>query len=148
MLINLIIKYIFKNVIEQPYYLSQKSHFIYFNEDEFNCNLKSWEDDFKSIIEKIIFVNAPTRSGRQYSQYGYYILFPNSMKDDGSFNSNEILPIPKTHENIIQIIQIPKNSKKQLLDELSLFGISRERLFPDDLNAACQAIKHKYFSKQ
>ena len=56
-------------------------------------------------------------------------------------------PIPKDHECIAGVIDIPAPAKTNILRELQLFGISEETLFGDNIDIVCKNIKASFQSK-
>jgi len=112
------------------------------------------------------FVSALQLSARQRVQQGKYILFPNEfsyiiqkpdmrkhsfirrsadipeeLKDyaKGVFIS-KINEIPKTSDHIASIIKVPRESKKELLQQLATIGITKSTLFPDNIDIGCGEI--------
>lgn len=133
-------------VISQPYFLEQKQiHEICHKSSE------SGGQWIKECCEKLFFVYAPARHLRQQMQRGRYILFPNRIVPYG--NSEEfcfekvIDPIPKDHEKICGRIIIPKEIKAKIIQELRLFGISREILFADSVDIVCEEITNSFKRK-
>ena len=132
--------------ILQPYFLEQKR----INEI---CN-KTLESGGKWIAEcceNLFFVYAPIRNLRQTMQRGRYILFPNRIT---AYESTQTLcfetvidPISKNHKNICGQFIIPKAVKSNILDELKLFGISREVLFSDNIDVVCEEISNIFKRK-
>lgn len=51
-----------------------------------------------------------------------------------------ITPIPKDHENVAARIVIPKDIKKQLLEDLFVLGITESFLFCDSIDTVCKGI--------
>jgi hypothetical protein len=87
-----------------------------------------------------IIVNAPVRTPRQIAQRGKYMLFPNKVysgkSKKHSFFCDEIDEYPKNHPYCERII-IPKESKNNLLKGLSLVGVDKSTLFPENFDYAC-----------
>ena len=78
-------------------------------------------------------------------------MFPNRISD---YDKNHkkcfetvIDPIPKRHDCIAGIINIPSFVKKTILKELELFGVSEETLFGDNIDCVCKNIKTKFENK-
>ncbi len=133
-------------VVSQPYFLEQKQiHEI--------CHdtLESGGRWIAECCKELFFVYAPTRNLRQKMQSGRYILFPNKIasygKSDKYCFETIIEPISKDHHSIHGRITIPKEVKIQILEELKLFGISREILFSDSVDVVCEEIKNKFRRK-
>ena len=95
------------------------------------------------------FVLAPNRSTRQMLQSGRYILFSNA-KIDGSgeeplhYFEKTIKPMPKDAACIMGRIIISNDCKESLLNELSVFGITKGKLFGDSVDTACGEIKENW----
>lgn len=95
------------------------------------------------------FVLAPNRSTRQMLQSGRYILFSNA-KIDGSgeeplhYFEKTIKPMPKDAACIMGRIIISNDCKERLLNELSVFGITKGKLFGDSVDTACGEIKENW----
>ncbi|MBP3855891.1 MAG: FRG domain-containing protein [Ruminiclostridium sp.] len=102
----------------------------------------------KSVCNHPLFVYAPIHTERQKAQRGRYILFPNEidvyeLHNKESFMPN-IKPMEKNDSCIIDRFIIPANSKKRLLAELNLFGISQKVLFADSIDTVCEEIVKEY----
>ena len=96
------------------------------------------------ISRSPLFIYAPFSSLRQKMQQGRYILFQNDVEvTDKGIASIEpmISEIPKNHSCIAARIQVDALSKGKILQQLSLFGISRQTLFPDSTDVVCEEIK-------
>lgn len=126
----------------QPYFLEQ-------NQMIKICH-KEPEDKINWIVEcckEPFFVYAPIRSLRQQMQRGRYILFPNRILNRKPCFEAIIKPIQKDHPCICKQIIIPKQTKEQMLQELKLFGISRETLFADSVDIVCEEITNTFKRK-
>ena len=103
------------------------------------------EEDYQPYY----FVLAPNRSTRQMLQSGRYILFSNA-KIDGSgeepshYFEKTIKPMPKDAACIMGRIIISNDCKERLLNELSVFGITKGKLFGDSVDTACGEIKENW----
>lgn len=124
----------YENIKKQKYFTEQK--WLY------PQSQKSWDAGakwIKSVCDDILFVRASNFVDRQNAQSGRYILFPNKIEEE---NANyvfreEIEPISKMHESIIQRIIVPHDQKKKILQELSLMGIREGTLFRDNIDKVC-----------
>ena len=104
------------------------------------------------------FFYAPCVTERQQAQGGKYIFFPYDFK--GFFNNEEtdhfnqnhylesphflpsITPIPKDDNKFVKdIIQIDKDSKGKIRDDLDILGFNEMTLFPENLDGSCEKIK-------
>lgn len=136
----------YRNVTLQPYFLEQKSS----NEEHFDTPEKKsrW---IQNCCKKHFFAYAPIHSRRQQAQRGRYILFSNDynfLSTDECYFTPYIMPLPKSSDDLIAArIQIPHESKSQLLKDLSTFGISTETLFCDDIGTICTEIKKTFEQK-
>lgn len=133
-------------VVVQPYFIEQKqTHEICHRDNESGAR---WVEE---CCKKPMFVHAPIRSYRQQIQRGRYILFPNRIAPYGDSDmkcfETVIDPIPKDHECIAGVIDIPAQAKTNILRELQLFGISEETLFGDNIDIVCKNIKATFQNK-
>lgn len=133
-------------VISQPYFLEQKQTHEICHE-----TFEAGGQWIKSCCEKLLFVYAPTRRLRQQIQRGRYILFPNRIAPYGASEhfcfEKVIEPIPKDCDEICGRFIIPKEVKKKFIQELQLFGISRETLFADSVDIVCEEITNTFKRK-
>ena len=123
------LKKFFNKVFNQNYFL----HYM-------DVYRKLYKDKEKliTVFSTPIFVNAPVWSPRQRAQKGKYMLFPNKVCCGNScYLIGEIDVFPKDSPFCERII-IPKSLKKFLLKELSLMGINKSMLFPENFDYACQ----------
>ncbi len=153
------IKRFYQQVREQPYFLEQRSTLDEINqmpqEDLYKAfQVKNLGEYIAKMCENPFFVYAPIRSLRQRMQRGRYILFPNSIEDckvedDLTIKvfATKINPIPKDHGCIIGKYTIPADSKKSIMQDLQLFGISEESLFCDNIDVVCKSIKQTFQDK-
>lgn len=111
--------------------------------------LNRYMEDF---YQPYYFVLAPNRSTRQMLQSGRYILFSNAKnaKIDGSgeeplhYFEKTIKPMPKDAACIMERIIITNDCKESLLNKLSVFGITKGKLFGDSVDTACGEIKKNW----
>ena len=126
----------FEDVIEQPYFLEQKS-------DLKERDIKKGGGWIKDCCEKLMFIHAPERIERQKLQQGFYILFPNEIGKygDDDFCFNKIInPIDKQNEQIKGRFIIKKESKVDILEKLDFLGVSEATLFADNIDIVCKSI--------
>lgn len=123
-------KNFYRQVIEQPYFLEQRqTHDI--------CKTDgSW---VAMCCDKILFVRAQELSSRQKAQQGSFILFPNDIEKPSYFKKT-ISPLDKNNNSIIENFIISKDCKEKLLKQLSMVGISKSTLFPDNIDYICEEI--------
>lgn len=133
----------FDDVIEQPYFLEQRRSVKDFSKE----GKENW---ICECCRDPIFIHAPIRTQRQAAQQGRYILFPNKIeksKSDALSFSKMIEPIEKSDSSILEQIIIPKSLKKNLIKQLTLFGISEASLFSDSIDITCKNIKEMCIAK-
>lgn len=82
-------------------------------------------------------------------QQGRYILFPNAIdkENDTVIIKDLIRPISKDSECVVARIQIAAEEKENILRELKFFGISRQTLFPDNVDIVCDEIRKSAYNK-
>ena len=129
----------------QPYCLEQKQTF-----DICHPNDEAGGKWIKECCQKIFYIYAPIRSMRQQVQHGRYILFPNhidyEIHKEGAFEWT-MDAIPKDHTDIIARFIISKEFKQQLIEDLSVLGISEEFLFCDNVDTVCKGILNTFKKK-
>lgn len=129
----------------QPYCLEQKQTF-----DICHPNDEAGGKWIKECCQKIFYIYAPIRSLRQQVQHGRYILFPNhidyEIHKEGAFEWT-MDAIPKDHTDIIARFIISKEFKQQLIEDLSVLGISEEFLFCDNVDTVCKGILNTFKKK-
>lgn len=132
----------FDDVIEQPYFLEQRRSVKKFSKE-------GKEDWIYKCCKDPIFIHAPIRTQRQATQQGRYILFPNKIeKSDSDVSFSKVIkPIEKSDSSILEQIIIPKSLKKNLIKQLTLFGISEAFLFGDSIDITCKNIKETCLAK-
>ena len=132
------LSHFYGNIKTQPYCLEQKQTFDICHPDDETGG--KWIAD---CCKNLFYIYAPIRSMRQQCQQGRYILFPNHIDYDidknGAFEWT-MDPIPKDHSDIVARFIIPKEAKKQLLQDLSVLGISEDFLFCDNIDTVCRGI--------
>lgn len=131
----------YKDIINQPYFIEQK------HMDEI-CH-ETDKDGAKWIVnccKKTFFIHAPIRSVRQQVQSGRYILFPNRISYYGEEGKEQpmfetiIDPIKKDSDIVEKRIIIPKEDKKNMIEQLRMMGITKATLFCDSVDAVCEGI--------
>lgn len=123
--------------MNEPYFQLMKK--VYNNRVPDAAGKRNW---IKNLFDKkLLFVRSSELSLRQAVQQSEYILIPNEIVND-SFSQNNIMSISK--ENIYQEYIISCESKKQILKELRMLGISQRTLFPDSIDLVREDIrKHR-----
>ena len=132
---------------EQKYLLQLMSNNKRDNKDaSFISGFDSW---LLGIANNPLFIYAPFTNLRQRMQQGRYILFPNAIdkENDTVIIKDLIRPISKDSECVVARIQIAAEDKENILRELKFFGISRQTLFPDNVDIVCDEIKKAAYNK-
>lgn len=136
------LKNFYRAALNQPYFLEHKHIFEICGDKMDGTKL------VEKCCDKIIFVYAPIHTLRQQLQQGRFILFPNRIIDN-YLEKNEkafdtiIDPINKDNECIKTRFTIKKESKKTILRDLKLCGISESTLFCDSIDMVCKGIIDK-----
>lgn len=136
----------YRDVIQQPYFLEQKStNEICHENDEAGGK---W---IAECCENPIYVRSSIRLVRQQIQRGRYMIFPNEISiltegTSGNFLSR-IKPMDKNHECILGRIIIPANYKKAVLEEMRILGVDKGMLFADSIDITCDEIKKEFFNR-
>ena len=130
----------YEEILSQPYFDEQRT--------SLNFTPYGGANWIADCCKNILFVYAPFRLLRQKMQSGRYILFPNKIIDsNNSLNFDKVIEsISKDHPDIIKRIIIPSNKKTELLSNLTLFGISEETLFCDNIDIVCKNILNTFLS--
>lgn len=131
------LSFFYKSVIQQPYFLEQRSALEYKND-------KAGGDWIASCCRDPIYVCSAINSQRQQMQQGRYILFPNRIssldQEAAPFFEKVIDPINKDNKCIAERFIICKDKKELIRRNLDLIGINKERLFCDSIDIVCQGI--------
>lgn len=132
----------FDDVIEQPYFLEQRRSVKDFSKER-------KEDWIRECCNDPIFIHAPVYTQRQLAQQGRYILFPNKIEKSeyDVYFSKIIDPIEKNDPIILERIIIPQDLKNDLINQLTLFGVSEATLFSDSIDTTCKNIKKTCLAK-
>lgn len=125
------------DIVEQPYFLEQRRSIKCL--DDTDEKKEYW---IKECCSAPVITYAPNNLVRQTMQSGMYLLFPNTIKDN--YFLNEIQPLPKNHEMILDRLIINKEVKSKILSQLELFGVDEERLFFDDTDKVCKNILNTF----
>ena len=147
-----------KKAIEQPYFLEHRSLYqiLENNKGEFAKMSMAFPgfptgavDWIKVNCSEPRIVYAPIRSMRQQMQRGRFMLFANRIETNELDIRFETIidALPKNHSMVSGVLTIPKESKKQILSDLALCGISKDTLFCDNIDIVCESIVNKYKEK-
>ena len=129
----------YARAVEQDYFAEQRY-------DLKQCHSNNVEGGkwIEECCKNIFYIHAPIQTQRQRAQQGRYILFPNQIENDIEENEGVftmiINAIPKNHKDIVLRFIIPKELKTELLSNLSMLGITKSSLFPDNTDIACNEI--------
>lgn len=131
----------YQGILNQVYFLDEK-HIL----EKAHTEPQDGANWLKNFAVSPIFVTSQIHSLRQHAQAGKYILFANEIGSErgGDVFFSEINPMPKDHECIVGRILVPGSLKEKLLNELTLLGISRRTLFPDNIDVVCDEIKRSF----
>ncbi len=129
----------FERALEKGYFKKKKV--------ERYIESKKESEYIETLLENKIFVKAPYIAERQRFQQGAYILFPNKKTGNNGKEKifiNEIEPLSKSDDCIKEIITIPHECKKKILQELKMLGYDKSRIFGDNIDFICDFIKSKF----
>lgn len=90
-------------------------------------------------IQKPVFVEVGNVCERQIHQKGLFLLFPNKVHENKMLEG-ELVTFDKNDNSIVKRIIISKEAKKEILHQLSRFGITEEFLFADDADKVLRDI--------
>ena len=94
----------------------------------------------KNDLERVVCVKPKLNNNRIIRQQGYFLLFGiNEVKTSQAKLNKKWLKKDQNNERLI----IPSSSKKHILNELKIFGISHNTLFPE-LESQAKEILEKY----
>lgn len=139
------------NIIADTYRLTNNSimsideyrYKIYHQEYASSLVYKNWENDpedvLLSLINKPLLVDVGALNQRQINQDGKFIILPNRIVDKNIIN--ELVKIDKSYDFISAIINISKDGKKKILEQLELVGINEGFIYPDDVSKVNEGIK-------
>ncbi len=134
----------YDSALNQPYFLEHLN----------SCKICDKTDEDKSCWVEECWKNpqivyAPIRTLRQQVQGGRYILFPNKIIKEGEkkYFVSLIEKLEKDSPMIKGRIIIPKENKKEILNQLSLCGITEAALFCDNTDIKCRGIVNKFKNK-
>lgn len=148
----------FDHAIIQPYFTEMKHLQDIWNNGKIKNDkdtpewMKSASNWISECCQRPLFVYAPINTPRQQAQSGRYILFPNKI-DNSIYNHEELSfkstidEIKKDDECIEMRYIIPASRKRAILNELELFGIRKDTLFPENIDLMCGEIIN-HFSKR
>lgn len=133
---NTFLSCFYKNIVEQPYFIEQKSVLANKNDEEGGIWIKDCCND-------LLFVHATEQIERQKLQQGFYILFPNEIiekKGQKLYFTKVIKAIEKDNKQIKGRFIIKKEGKSDIRKKLEFLGISEATLFSDNIDIVCKNI--------
>lgn len=127
------LKDFFNYAFEQQYFQSSRYKKLYSDEN----------NRIRCFLQPVV-VNPTRHSPRQMAQQGKYLLFPNTIKiDKGSPYLESCISKIEKNSAICKTIIIEAKDKQQLLWELSVLGVDKTRLFPDNLDFyTCELVRN------
>lgn len=147
----------FEHAVVQPYFTEVKYLQDVWNDGKIKNDedapewMKSASNWINEYCNRPLFIYAPINTPRQQAQSGRYILFPNVI--DKSIYNNEMAfkstidEIKKDDKCIEMRLIIPAEKKRVIIEELELFGIRKDTLFPESVDLMCSEIL-SHFSKR
>lgn len=129
---------------QQPYFTYQRHQF-----GDTRAQRDSPGEWLHSYCVSPMFVNGSASLGRQVSQAGTFILFPNASsyvescippKCSGWWFRHAIEPLSKEGESVAARGIVKAQSKRSILRELRTLGVTRATLFPDSVDIVCRDI--------
>ena len=149
--IEITLENFFDHAIIQPYFTEMKHlHDIWKSGSIKNDNnapewMKSASNWIKANCQDPLFVYAPINTPRQRAQSGRYIIFPNRITNS-TYDPKELAfastidEISKDNNFIETRLIIPADIKRKILNELEVFGIRKDNLFPENIDLMCNEI--------
>jgi len=106
--------------------------------------IKEEKPYFKDIIkkehmQKVVFVKPLLNNARIIKQDGAFLLFGINQQ------KRKCAEIPKNY--ILQTIPIDKNSKKTIMKNLEILGISKDKIYPE-MDSTASYLKEKFLTNQ
>jgi len=106
--------------------------------------IKEEKPYFKDIIkkehmQKVVFVKPLLNNARIIKQDGAFLLFGINQQ------KRECAEIPENY--ILQTIPIDKNSKKTIMKNLEILGISKDKIYPE-MDTTASYLKEKFLTNQ
>lgn len=146
---------VFVNIISDTYRLTNNaithldtySYLVFKQPYASSLLFPEWETDpsrkdiLVKLLQKPLIVDVGAVNQRQINQDGKFILFPNKITN--KYILNEIVTLDSSSELIRACIDIPKECKLRILNQLKLVGITESFLFPDKIESVCNMIKDR-----
>lgn len=136
----------FREAQNFDYFSEQRNMIKFMDKGE---NHKEFDLKMLDMVREPLFIYAPFSHLRQKMQQGRYILFSNDAEweDEEVYTTPMISPISKDNKCIAGKITISAAAKKIILQELRMFGISRQTLFADSTDITCEEITQDFLHK-
>jgi hypothetical protein len=133
----------YEKAIEQPYFIEQKT----MCKNIHGNDLEEGGLWVEKCCQKLLFINALELSERQKFQQGRYILFPNAIAPNNAkeqkYFRDQIKKIEKNSDFVEKKYKIPMQSKKMLMKQLRILGITESTLFADNIDLVCKEIAYR-----
>ena len=138
--------------IENYYYRAmQQDYCIASRHPNWEQHIKDRANSFMRIISSPLLVEALESSTRQKNQQGKYIIFPNristSDEDELVLIVDDLVSLEKNDKTIIKRFIIPKEIKSEIIENLSMLGITEEFLFADSVDTVFKSVKKRQESR-
>lgn len=115
-----------------------------------------WESDigngakrFLSEVVQPLFIETGYICERQKNQGGHFILFPNEIPESCMCVRDALITMGDEDKCIVKKIIVKKEAKREIINQLKRFGISRETLFSDSIDEVLKGVleeqKSRYF---
>ena len=124
---------------------TSKAHYI---------SVEAYLQDLLKTLSSPTFVLPMLLSERQIHQSGAFILFPNKISPPKLTHKNErerilyhyfeteLVELSKEDKVVQCIIKIPKESKESILRDLKHFGITKDFVYPENIENISELIKN------
>lgn len=110
-------------------------------EKSFGC----YAAELAIALSQPILVEAETLFERQKHQSSAFIIFPNRIsdknKDGDRLVHNDLVKIDRENDLVVAEMIIPHEMKARIRDNLSVLGINREFIFPDNPDVILEEVK-------
>lgn len=138
-----VIKYDYNKV--KSFSETSKAHYI---------SVEAYLQDLLKTLSSPTFVSPMYLSERQRHQNGAFILFPNKISSPKLTYKNEcewylhhyfeteLVKLSKEDKVVQGIIKIPKESKESILRALKYFGITKDFVYPENIENISELIKN------
>lgn len=128
----------YERAFRKPYFSDEQYKSLYLNRD----------NQIRGFLHPVV-VNPPRRALRHQAQQGKFLLFPNEIKQnpDSPYIEASIAKIEKDSP-FCRCLKICGEHKKELLSELSILGVDKVHLFPDNVDVFSSEIVRNLTNRQ